>query len=140
MDAPDEIVHQTLRLKILAALRAAPEDARLEFTRLKKITGATDGNLGRQLTRLAEAGYIDIAKDFYKNRPRTRRAPHPVGRKRIRQSRRLSEIGDRGALNAEAEFDQCGSSPFSMTCSSPISSEPFKMLTTCSAVALSAAA
>ncbi len=79
MDAPDEIVHQTLRLKILAALRAAPEGARLEFTRLKKITGATDGNLGRQITRLAEAGYIDIAKDFHKNRPRTRARLTPLG-------------------------------------------------------------
>ncbi|MCX7357659.1 MAG: transcriptional regulator [Alphaproteobacteria bacterium] len=72
MDAPDEIIHQSLRLKIMSALRNEPNQAPLEFKRLKAITGATDGNLGRQITTLAEAGYVDITKDFYQNRPRTR--------------------------------------------------------------------
>lgn len=69
---PNEIVHQSLRLKILSALRAAPEGEKLEFVRLKKITGATDGNLGRQIKTLEEAGYVSIEKDFHRNRPRTR--------------------------------------------------------------------
>ena len=64
----------------MAALRTAGDGARLEFVRLKKITGATDGNLGRQLTKLAEAGYIEIAKDFHNNRPRTRARLTPKGR------------------------------------------------------------
>jgi len=72
MSGPDEIIHQSLRLKIMAALRNEPGESPLEFTRLKAITSASDGNLGRQLSTLAEAGYIAIAKDFHQNRPRTR--------------------------------------------------------------------
>lgn len=72
MAAPDEIIHQSLRLKIMSALRNEPNQGSLEFTRLKAITGATDGNLGRQITTLAEAGYVDVTKDFHQNRPRTR--------------------------------------------------------------------
>lgn len=64
----------------MAALHAEPEGAPLEFTRLKKITGATDGNLGRQIKTLADAGYLLIKKDFYKNRPRTRAFLTSVGK------------------------------------------------------------
>jgi DNA-binding MarR family transcriptional regulator len=67
----DEIIHQPLRLKIMAALAATPAEP-LEFKRLKAVTGATDGNLGRQLQTLAEADYIDVIKDYANNRPRTR--------------------------------------------------------------------
>lgn len=79
MEGPDEIIHQTLRLKIMAALHNEPEQGPLEFKRLKAITGATDGNLGRQITTLAEAGYLSIAKDFHQNRPRTRAQITPKG-------------------------------------------------------------
>lgn len=72
MDGPDELIHQSLRLKIMAALRNEPGEMPLEFRRLKAITSATDGNLGRQITTLADAGYIKVTKDFHQNRPRTR--------------------------------------------------------------------
>jgi len=70
--APNALVHQALRLKIMAALRVMPIGDKVEFTRLKRLIGATDGNLSRQLTLLAEAGYLAITKDFHNNRPRTR--------------------------------------------------------------------
>jgi DNA-binding MarR family transcriptional regulator len=76
VSGPDEIIHQSLRLKIMAALCAEPKGApgggMLEFKRLKAITGATDGNLGRQIEKLEEAGYISVTKDFHNKRPRTR--------------------------------------------------------------------
>jgi DNA-binding MarR family transcriptional regulator len=75
----DEIIHQPLRLKIMAALAATP-DTPLEFKRLKAITAATDGNLGRQLQTLAEAGYITVIKDYANNRPRTRAELTPRGK------------------------------------------------------------
>ncbi|MEY9747854.1 hypothetical protein ABIF65_007228 [Bradyrhizobium japonicum] len=53
----DDIIHQPLRLKIMAALNALPATAGLEFSRLKKLTGATDGNLGAHIETLAKAGY-----------------------------------------------------------------------------------
>ncbi|AQR60435.1 transcriptional regulator [Brevundimonas sp. LM2] len=68
----DELIHQPLRLKIMAALWADRTVEPLEFGRLKTVTGATDGNLGSHLTALEKAGYVAIAKDFVGKRPRTR--------------------------------------------------------------------
>ena len=72
MSAPDEIVHQSTRLKIMSALNALPRREMLEFVRLKAITGATDGNLGSHLTTLEKSGYVTVVKDFVGKRPRTR--------------------------------------------------------------------
>ena len=69
---PDEIIHQSLRLKIMAALNALPGGEAIEFTRLRAIVGATDGNLGAHLTTLEDAAYVAIAKDFVGKKPRTR--------------------------------------------------------------------
>lgn len=76
----DEIIHQSLRLKIMATLVATPDEA-VEFKRLRSVTQATDGNLGRQLQTLAEAGYIELIKDYANNRPRTRALLTPKGSK-----------------------------------------------------------
>ena len=67
----DEIIHQPLRLKIMAALNALPSGLGLEFSRLKKLTGATDGNLGAHIETLARAGYITIEKAFVGKKPQT---------------------------------------------------------------------
>ncbi len=50
----DDIIHQPLRLRIMAALNALPSGIGLEFSRLKKLTGATDGNLGAHIETLCE--------------------------------------------------------------------------------------
>ena len=72
MSAPDEIIHQPVRLRIMAALTALDaDDEGLDFTRLKTLTGATDGNLGAHIDHLARAGYVDVAKAFVARRPRT---------------------------------------------------------------------
>jgi DNA-binding MarR family transcriptional regulator len=72
MGEPDEIIHQSLRLKIMAALHAEREAGPVDFTRLKALSGATDGNLGSHLATLEKAGYVAIDKDFVGKRPRTR--------------------------------------------------------------------
>jgi DNA-binding MarR family transcriptional regulator len=72
MDQPNAIIHQPIRLKIMAALKALPEHEMLEFVRLKTIVGATEGNLGAHITTLEEAGYVRVEKDFAGKRPRTR--------------------------------------------------------------------
>jgi len=72
MDAPDETIHQPVRLRIMAALTALPpSDEGLDFAQLKTLTGATDGNLGAHLDHLARAGYVEVAKAFVGRRPRT---------------------------------------------------------------------
>jgi DNA-binding transcriptional ArsR family regulator len=70
----DEIIHQSLRLRIMAALHAERDGEGLEFNRLKALVGATDGNLGSHLSTLEGAGYVAISKDFVGKKPRTRAA------------------------------------------------------------------
>ena len=72
MEQPDNLVHQPVRLKIMAALKALPEGSKIEFVRLKALTDATEGNLGAHIQTLEQAGYVAIEKDFAANRPRTR--------------------------------------------------------------------
>jgi DNA-binding MarR family transcriptional regulator len=81
MRAPDEIIHQPIRLRIMAALTAPSCEAEgLDFTWLKKLTGATDGNLGAHIDHLARAGYVEATKAFVARRPRTTVKTTPLGR------------------------------------------------------------
>jgi len=72
MSAPNEIIHQSTRLKLMSVLNALPDGEGLDFKRLKAIAQATDGNLGAHLGTLEKAGYVRIEKDFVGKRPRTR--------------------------------------------------------------------
>ncbi|HEY4944164.1 MAG TPA: transcriptional regulator [Rhizomicrobium sp.] len=72
MEQPDPIIHQPVRLKLMAALKVLPPDEAIEFVRLKAIVKATEGNLGAHITTLEEAGYAKVEKDFVAKRPRTR--------------------------------------------------------------------
>jgi len=72
MEQPDAIIHQPVRLRIMAALKALPRGERLEFVRLRAIVQATEGNLGAHLGTLESAGYIEMEKDFNGKKPRTR--------------------------------------------------------------------
>lgn len=73
---PDRVIHEPARLKIMAVLSVA-ESA--DFTYLMGETGLTRGNLSVQLTRLQDAGYIDIAKEFVGRSPRTTASMTPEG-------------------------------------------------------------
>lgn len=81
MAALDEVIHQPMRLRIMAALNVLPPDDWLEFTRLKALIGATDGNLGAHLDTLAKAGYIAVDKRFVGRRPQTRVQANRTGRR-----------------------------------------------------------
>ncbi len=80
MEPIDEIIHQPLRLKIMSALNALAPKAALDFTRLKKLTGATDGNLGAHIETLSKAGYVKVEKAFVARRPQTSLSLTPQGR------------------------------------------------------------
>jgi DNA-binding MarR family transcriptional regulator len=67
----DEIIHQPVRLRLMAALVAIQSGESAEFTLLRDMLGVTDGNLGAHLHRLEEAGYIEITKTFVNRKPRT---------------------------------------------------------------------
>jgi DNA-binding MarR family transcriptional regulator len=81
MEQPNPTIHQPVRLKIMAALRALPAHEQLEFTRLKAIVGATDGNLGAHIGTLEESGYLEVEKDFVRKKPRTRVRLSKTGRR-----------------------------------------------------------
>jgi len=76
----DDIIHQPLRLRIMAALNALPAGAGLEFSRLKRLTGATDGNLGAHIETLARAGYVGVEKAFVGRKPQTTVSATATGR------------------------------------------------------------
>jgi DNA-binding MarR family transcriptional regulator len=78
---PDEIIHQSVRLKIMSALNALADEEAIDFVRLKVIAGATDGNLGAHLATLENAGYVKIDKDFVGKKPRTKVTMTKTGRK-----------------------------------------------------------
>ena len=81
MESPDEIVHQSTRLRILAALDGEPGSAPLDFARLKAVVEATDGNLGAHLTTLEKAGYVAVEKQPVGKRTRTLVSITAAGRK-----------------------------------------------------------
>ena len=97
MSGSNEIIHQAMRLKIMAALNAlAPKREAIDFTRLRTLVGATDGNLGAHLETLERAGYIVIDKRFENRKPQTRVHLSPAGRRAFAEHvAYLREILDR---------------------------------------------
>ena len=77
----DEIIHQSMRLKIMAALNVLDRNAWLEFTRLRAMLATTDGNLGAHLDTLAKASYVTLDKRFEGKRPQTRVRATSAGRR-----------------------------------------------------------
>jgi DNA-binding PadR family transcriptional regulator len=64
----DPVVHGRLRLALLSLLSGVEE---AEFTWLRARTQATDGNLGAQLLKLEQAGYVAVEKKFVLRKPQT---------------------------------------------------------------------
>jgi DNA-binding PadR family transcriptional regulator len=62
------VVHGRLRLALLSLLSGVEE---AEFTWLRARTQATDGNLGANLLKLEEAGYVAVEKKFVLRKPQT---------------------------------------------------------------------
>ena len=89
----DEIIHQPIRLRLMAALVAIKSGESAEFTLLRDMLGVTDGNLGAHLRRLEEAGYIAIEKKFVDRKPHSYISATETGRKVFRsQVAALEEI------------------------------------------------
>ena len=74
------VIHGKLRLALLSLLTTV-EDA--EFTWLRARTGSTDGNLGAQLLKLEEAGYVAVAKHFVDRKPQRTYRLTEEGRKAL---------------------------------------------------------
>ena len=64
----DPLLHSQVRLAIMSILISVSS---AEFSFLLENIETTKGNLSFQLTKLKEAGYIEIKKSFRKNYPLT---------------------------------------------------------------------
>lgn len=64
----DRLIHEPARLKIMAYLSVL-ESA--DFTFLVSRLGLTMGNLSAHLSKLQEAGYVEVEKGYKDNRPHT---------------------------------------------------------------------
>lgn len=95
----DELIHAPTRLSLVGFL-AATEWA--DFAVLRDSAGLSDSALSKQLTTLAEAGYVEIRKSFVGKRPRTSARLTDDGRTAFdRHVLALQEIvaGSGGTLN-----------------------------------------
>lgn len=73
----DDVIHGRLRLGVMAYLSTASPAT---FLDLKAKVNATDGNLSAHLSKLEEAGYVRIEKQFEGKKPVTRAHLTDAGR------------------------------------------------------------
>ena len=78
----DRMVHSPARLMILSCLSVV---ASADFTFLLNQSGLTRGNLSANLTKLEDAGYVTITKEFVDKVPRTLIRLTAAGRRAIRK-------------------------------------------------------
>jgi DNA-binding transcriptional ArsR family regulator len=64
----DKLIHEPSRLMIMTILSSVEK---ADFVYLQRETGLTRGNLSVHLTKLGEAGYIEIQKTFNGKIPQT---------------------------------------------------------------------
>ena len=76
----DPVVHGKLRLAVLSLLIGVEE---ADFTWLRQKTGSPDGNLGAQMLKLEEAGYVAMQKRFAGRKPQTLYRMTPAGRQAL---------------------------------------------------------
>ncbi|MBN1371371.1 MAG: transcriptional regulator [Anaerolineaceae bacterium] len=81
----NEIIHQPVRLRIMAALVTLEQGNEVDFTYLRELLEVTDGNLGAHLRKLEEAEFIAVNKMFVDRKPRTFVSATPEGRKVFEQ-------------------------------------------------------
>ena len=83
--AIDRLIHEPARYLIMAYLYVV-ESA--DFLFLERQTGLTRGNLSSHLSRLENAGYVRILKEFIDKKPHTMLALTEAGRKAFEDYRR----------------------------------------------------
>jgi DNA-binding MarR family transcriptional regulator len=77
----DGLLHEPARLRLLAFLSVVK---RADFTYLLKLSGMSKGNLSIQMSKLGDAGLVNIEKSFQGSRPRTVYEMTRQGRKALR--------------------------------------------------------
>lgn len=81
LDRLDRILEHRVRLAVCVLLTRYEQ---LSFSKLKGLTDETDGNLGANLKKLADEGYVTVTKEFVDAKPVSWYAITPKGRKSLR--------------------------------------------------------
>ena len=81
----DRVIHEPGRLMLVALLFAVEQS---DFLYLQHETGMNKGTLSSHLSRLEEAGYVEVEKTYRGKVPQTLLRLTPVGRKAFEQYRR----------------------------------------------------
>ena len=90
LDGLDPALEHRSRLAIGVMLARQGE---ISFSRFKQQLDLTDGNLGAQLRKLEEAGYVALRRDFVERKPVTWYSLTPQGRKALkRHLRALQDV------------------------------------------------
>ena len=76
----DRLIHEPGRLAILTVLSSVQA---ADFVFLQRTTGLTKGNLSSHLTKLEEAGLVEIHKRFVGKKPNTNVTLTAAGKQRI---------------------------------------------------------
>ena len=67
----DKVIHEPVRLRVMACLDTLKPKEQVDFVYLRDLLEVTDGNLGAHLQKLEEAGYIGVKKRFVGRKPKT---------------------------------------------------------------------
>src|SRR5512136_16030 len=78
----DRLVHEPTRLAVMSLLYVVDS---ADFTFLMNQTGLTWGNLSAHISKLEEAGYLEVEKSFKGRRPNTTLRLTSQGRKAFRE-------------------------------------------------------
>ena len=76
----DRMIHQEVRLRIMASLVTVGPREEVDFVYLRDLLEVTDGNLGAHIQKLEEAGYVKVEKTFVARKPRTHISATSKGR------------------------------------------------------------
>jgi DNA-binding MarR family transcriptional regulator len=89
----DRLIHEPARLMIMAQLYVVQS---ADFLFLQRQTQMTPGNLSAHLSKLEDAGYVEITKEFLDRKPHTALALTKKGRDAFKQYRRnIKQIAER---------------------------------------------
>ena len=81
----DRLIHEPSRLMIMANLYVVQS---ADFLFLQNQTGMTPGNLSAHLSKLEDAGYVEVTKEFIERKPHTALALTKKGRTAFKEYRR----------------------------------------------------
>ncbi len=81
----DRLIHEPSRLMIMAQLFVVQS---ADFLFLQRQTQMTPGNLSAHISKLENAGYVEVTKEFIERKPHTALALTKKGRDAFKQYRR----------------------------------------------------